>query len=81
MVKMRLKKVKENIISYYFQPEFKRKEGILEFIFDGNKIVDYKIIKKSEYRCTSMYIGHYLSLVRKLKEDGEFKEVCSAQWY
>lgn len=81
MVKMRVKEVKENIVTYYFQPEFKGKEGILEFIFDGNKIVDYKIIKKSEYRCTPMYIGHCLSLVGKMKEAGEFKEECSAQWY
>lgn len=81
MVKMRLKEINENLVTYYFQPEFKGKEGIIEFIFDHEKLVDYLIIEESEYRCTNMYIGHCLSLANKMKKEGKFKDVCSAQWY
>lgn len=81
MLKMRLKEIINDSIIYYFQPECRSEEGIIKFTFEDEKLIEYVIIEDSEYRCNSMYIYHCLSLVNKMKKEGEFLKECFSAWY
>lgn len=81
MVLMRLKEIKGNEVIYYFQPEGRGKEGIIKFIFEGEELIKYEILEEPELEYKIMFLGHCLSLARKMKIEGKFLDKCGAAWY
>ena len=80
MVYIKKNYIKENIVSYFYQPE---KQGAFgEVIYDiNNGTLEIKKIAENDIPNKDFYLNHVYKMINNFKDKNEYLEENTACWY
>ncbi len=81
MLLLKKKEVKDDKITYYYQPEFKGDFGIVSFYIKERKLIVDKVAEKdNEITSVSVFRRHVLAQLIKFIEEKNYPEEKKVYW-
>lgn len=79
MLLMRKKEITNDKISYYYQPEFKGKMGVVSYLIEENKLEIEKLAEQDDEKIYS-FRRHALKYLKKFYKEKNYPEEKTIYW-